>query len=295
MVAACTTTASSTARSRPRTTPTTRSGSPPEVLDPEVDLLVALAAGGRVLEFAIGTGRAALPLADRGVDVSGIELSQAMVSELRAKPGGDDITVVIGDMAIARVPGEFAVVYLGFNTIMNLLTQAEQVACFENAARHLRPGGVFVVDVVVPQIQRLAPGERHAVFDASEEHIGIDEYELAEQRSYSIHARPGRPITRTPFRYVWPSELDLMARNRRDAAPASLGRLRPKPVHLDERTPRLGVGTTGRIASAPMSLKFGAFLAPHHPLGESPTPPVAARPRPRRTPRPARLRRVLVR
>ena len=184
----------------------------PEVLDPEVDLLAELAAGGRVLEFAIGTGRAALPLAERGVVVSGIELSQAMVSELRAKPGGDDITVVIGDMASARVPGEFAVVYLGFNTIMNLLTQAEQVACFENAAGHLRPGGVFVVDVVVPKIQRLAPGERHAVFDASEEHIGIDEYELAEQRSYSIHARPGRPITRTPFRYVWPSELDLMAR-----------------------------------------------------------------------------------
>jgi SAM-dependent methyltransferase len=184
----------------------------PDTLDPEVELLAELAGGGPVLEFAIGTGRVALPLTARGIDVSGIELSLAMVSELRAKPGGDEITVVVGDMTGARVPGEFAVVYLGFNTIMNLLSQDEQVACFENAARHLAPGGVFIVEVIVPQVQRVAPGERHAVFDASEHHIGIDEYEFAHQRSYSIHARPGRPITRTPFRYVWPAELDLMAR-----------------------------------------------------------------------------------
>lgn len=184
----------------------------PEELGSEVDFLSELAAGRPALEFAIGTGRVALPLAARGIDVSGIELSRDMVAELRAKPGGDAIPVAIGDMTTTRVEGEFGLVYLVFNTIMNLLTQDDQVACFENAAAHLAPGGHFVVEVIVPQIQRMAVGERFVPFHVSDDHVGIDEYDLVEQRSVSHHLRPGRDMSSMPFRYVWPAELDLMAR-----------------------------------------------------------------------------------
>jgi SAM-dependent methyltransferase len=186
----------------------------PEVLDPTVDRLVELAGSGRALEFAIGTGRVALPLAARGVEVHGLELSNAMVQQLRAKPGGDAIPVTIGDMSVAQAGGPFALAYLVFNTIGNLTTQEAQVACFQNAAAHLVPGGRFVIEVGVPEIRRLAPGERYVVFDASPTHWGIDEYDVLNQGLVSHHFELVEGQWRlgsTPFRYVWPSELDLMA------------------------------------------------------------------------------------
>jgi len=186
----------------------------PEVLEPTVDLLAELARGGRALEFGIGTGRVALPLAERGVEVHGIDLSRAMVAKLREKPGGDRIPVEIGDFASTRVEGSFALAYLVFNTINNLTTQPEQVACFQNAARHLEPGGCFLIEVGVPQLQRLPPGETFHVFDVSETHWGFDEYDVVNQGLVSHHFTlvDGR-IERlsVPFRYVWPAELDLMA------------------------------------------------------------------------------------
>jgi len=188
----------------------------PAVVGPAVDLLagLALAGNGRALEMAIGTGRIALPLAERGVDVQGIDLSRAMVERLRAKPGGDAIPVTIGDIATTRVEGSFALVYLVFNTINNLTSQDQQVECFRNAASHLEPGGCFVIEVGVPQLQRVPPGETAHVFAMSEDHWGIDEYDVATQGMVSHHVRvvDGR-VERgsTPFRYVWPSELDLMA------------------------------------------------------------------------------------
>lgn len=186
----------------------------PDVVDPMVDRLSELAAGGRVLEFAIGTGRIALPLAARGVPVTGIDLSRAMVERLRAKPGGDAIEVTIGDIASTRLEGTFSLVYLVFNTIMNLTTQAAQVACFRNAAAHLAPGGRFVVEVGVPGLRRLPPGETARVFHVSAERWGIDAYDVANQGLTSHHFEvvDGR-LERfsAPFRYVWPAELDLMA------------------------------------------------------------------------------------
>jgi SAM-dependent methyltransferase len=185
-----------------------------EVLDPTVDLLAELARGGRVLELGIGTGRVALPLAERGVEVHGIDLSRAMVAKLREKPGGDRIPVEIGDFASTRVEGTFTLAYLVFNTINNLTTQAEQVACFRNAAHHLEPGGCFLIEVGVPQLQRLPPGETFLVFDVSETHWGFDEYDVVDQGLVSHHFTivDGR-VRRLaiPFRYVWPAELDLMA------------------------------------------------------------------------------------
>jgi SAM-dependent methyltransferase len=183
----------------------------PVVVERTVDVLVDLAGGGAALELGIGTGRIALPLAERGVPVHGIDLSEAMVARLRAKPGGDAIPVAIGDFATTRVDGTFALVYLVFNTIMNLTSQDEQVACFENAAAHLAPGGVFVIEVGLPNLRRLPPGERFVPFHVGENHIGIDEYDLATQGLVSHHVYRDRRDS-TPFRYVWPSELDLMAR-----------------------------------------------------------------------------------
>jgi len=186
--------------------------------DVAADALAALAGpGGAALEFAIGTGRIALPLTARGVRVSGIELSEAMLARLRAKPGGDEATVpvVVGDMAAARVPGSFDLVYLVFNTIQNLTSQDAQVACFANAARHLRPGGAFVVETGVPGLRKLPPGQRYVLFDAGPAHIGVDEYEPAVQSLVSHHTtvRDGSvQQVSVPFRYVWPAELDLMAR-----------------------------------------------------------------------------------
>lgn len=186
----------------------------PEVIEPVVQFLVDEARGGRALEFAVGTGRIALPLATRQVEVHGIELSRAMVHELRRKAGGDVLPVVIGDMATARVQGAFSLVYLVFNTIANLLTQAEQVECFRNAARHLAIGGRFVIEVFVPQLNRLPRGERFVPFDIADGHVGIDEYDVVHQRltSHHIWVDGDRATTfDTPHRYAFPAEYDLMA------------------------------------------------------------------------------------
>jgi SAM-dependent methyltransferase len=186
----------------------------PAVVDPIVDFLVEIAGSGRALELGIGTGRIALPLAQRGVPVHGIELSKAMVARLRAKPGGDEIDVTIGDFATATVDGTFSVAYLVFNTIMNLTTQAAQVACFRNVAAHLEPRGSFVVEVGVPGLQWLPPGETANVFHVSETRWGIDEFDVARQGLTSHHFEKvdGRiEHSSAPFRYAWPSELDLMA------------------------------------------------------------------------------------
>ncbi len=183
-------------------------------VDPVVDFLEERAGTGRALEFGIGTGRIALPLAARGVPVHGVELSKAMVARLRAKPGGDAIGVTIGDFATTTVDGSFALAYLVFNTIMNLTTQAAQVACFRNAAAHLETGGCFVIEVGVPGLQRLPVGETFQVFTGSQNYWGIDEYDVANQGlvSHHVHIGDGR-VERfsVPFRYVWPAELDLMA------------------------------------------------------------------------------------
>jgi SAM-dependent methyltransferase len=186
----------------------------PGVVEPTVDFLAGLANGGRALELGIGTGRIALPLAARGVEVHGIDLSRAMTDRLRAKPGGRAIDITIGDFAAARVEGTFRLAYLVFNTIMNLTTQPAQVACFRNVAAHLEPGGCFVIEVGVPDLRRLPPGERFVVFDGTETHWGIDEYDVANQGLISHHfeVRDGTTTKSSgPFRYVWPAELDLMA------------------------------------------------------------------------------------
>jgi SAM-dependent methyltransferase len=185
------------------------------VVEPIVDLLEELAEGGTVLELGIGTGRIALPLARRGVPVHGLDLSEAMVSKLRDKPDAERIEVTMGDFASARVVGAtFSLVYLVANTIMNLTTQEEQVACFRNVAAHLEPGGRFLVEVGVPGLQRLPPGERYQPFVVSPRHLGFDEIDVATQQLVSHHywIEDGEvQVIAPPFRYVWPSELDLMA------------------------------------------------------------------------------------
>ncbi|GHH44232.1 class I SAM-dependent DNA methyltransferase [Streptomyces candidus] len=188
----------------------------PAAVEPAADLLAALAVGGPALEFGIGTGRIALPLARRGVPVHGIDLSRAMVEKLRAKPGGDAIGVTIGDFASTVVPGRggFAVAYLVFNTIMNLTTQAEQVACFRNAAAHLAPGGTFVIEVGVPELRLLPPGQNAVPFQITANRWAFDHYDVATQAMSSnyVEVVDGRGSYRSiPFRYVWPAELDLMA------------------------------------------------------------------------------------
>lgn len=186
----------------------------PEAIDPVVDFLVDLAGGGRALELGIGTGRIALPLARRGVPVIGIELSKAMVAELRAKPGGDQIPVTIGDFSTTTVDGAFSVAYLVFNTIMNLTTQAAQVACFQNVAAHLAPGGCFVIEVGVPGLQSLPPGETIKAFHVSETRLGFDEFDVANQGLISHHFEVvdgSLEQVSIPFRYAWPAEFDLMA------------------------------------------------------------------------------------
>jgi SAM-dependent methyltransferase len=187
----------------------------PEVLEPTVDLLAELAMGGPALEFAIGTGRVALALRGRGVSVSGIDLSEAMVRQLRQKVTEEELPVVVGDMATARIAGSFALVYVVFNALSNLQSQQEQVDCFVNAARHLAPGGRFLVELWVPALRRLAPGETAVLFDASEEHVGFDTYDTATQLCASHHfSRDADGSYRSGvghFRYAWPSECDLMA------------------------------------------------------------------------------------
>ena len=185
------------------------------VVDPVVDLLADLAGHGAALELGIGTGRIALPLARRGIRVHGIDLSEAMVARLRAKPGAQQIGVTIGDFATTTVEGRFSVAYLVFNTIMNLTTQDGQVACFQNVAAHLEPGGCFVIEVMVPALQRLPPGETVRAFNLSATRLGFDEYDVASQGLISHHytvVDGDLEVYSPPFRYVWPSELDLMAR-----------------------------------------------------------------------------------
>jgi len=184
------------------------------IVGPAIDFLAEIAGGGRALELGIGTGRIAIPLAQRGVPVHGIDLSEAMVARLRAKPGGEDIGVTIGDFATTEVEGLFSVAYLVFSTIMNLTTQAAQVECFRNVAAYLEPGGCFVIEVGVPGLQRLPPGETIRAFDVSETRWGFDEYDVKTQGLTSHHFEivDGRVERLSiPFRYVWPSELDLMA------------------------------------------------------------------------------------
>ena len=188
----------------------------PDVLGPTVDFLAGLAPGGRALELAIGTGRVAIPLRERGLRVAGIELSEPMVRKLRTKPGADGIEIVMGDMttATAGAPGEFDLVYVVYNSISNVLTQSEQVACFRNAARHLRAGGRFVVELGVPDLRRLPPGAVAQAFHLSEHRVGFDTYDLLHQRLTSHHFWVGDggegQVLRSRHRYIWPSELDLM-------------------------------------------------------------------------------------
>jgi SAM-dependent methyltransferase len=185
------------------------------VVTPVVETLAGLAGLGRALELGIGTGRIALPLAERGVRVHGIDVSEAMVARLCAKPGGKEIDVTIGDFATTRVDGEFSLVYLVFNTIFNLITQDEQVACFQNAAGHLDAGGRFVVELVVPDLQRLPPGQNISVIGVDARAMSFDVYDVVTQRLTSHHfVMSGERISSYPVegRYAWPSELDLMAR-----------------------------------------------------------------------------------
>ncbi|WP_244302060.1 class I SAM-dependent methyltransferase [Microbispora triticiradicis] len=187
----------------------------PEVLGPAVDRLAELAGDGRALEFAIGTGRVAVPLAGRGVPVTGIELSTPMIEQLRTKADEAAIPVIVGDMATAVAPGEYSLVYLVYNTISNLLTQAEQVACFRNAARHLVPGGRFVIELGVPELRALPPGRQAVVWHSEPGYIGLDTYDVLRQHLVSHHFTfdESRQATlfRSPHRYIWPAELDLMA------------------------------------------------------------------------------------
>ena len=187
----------------------------PAVVAPTVNFLADLAGTGDALELGIGTGRIALPLSRRGIRVHGIDLSQAMTARLRAKPGADDIDVTIGDFATARVGRTFQLAYLVFNTIMNLTTQDEQVECFRNVAAHLNPGGRFVIEVEIPGLQRLPPGETVRAFTVSPTRLGFDEFDIAKQILFSHHywAVDGRlEVFSAPYRYMWPAELDLMAR-----------------------------------------------------------------------------------
>lgn len=189
----------------------------PEALDPAVDFLAEVAGDGAALELGVGTGRVALPLAARGVPVHGIDISEAMVARLRAKPGADRVGVTIGDFATTKVDRTFSLAYLVCNTIMNLTTQDEQVACFRNVADHLEPGGCFVLEVIVPDLRRLPPGQTARAFALTPTYVAFEEFtDLTEaQIAWSHHYRmDGRELDvfSAPYRYVWPAELDLMAR-----------------------------------------------------------------------------------
>ncbi|ONH61407.1 SAM-dependent methyltransferase [Frankia sp. CcI49] len=187
----------------------------PEVVGPTVDRLAGLAGTGRALEFAIGTGRVAVPLAARGVPVTGIELSLPMIDRLRARADEAAIPVIVGDMATAVAPGTYALVYLVYNTISNLLTQTEQVACFRNAARHLAPGGHFVIELWVPELRKLPPGQQAVVWQSDPDYIALDTYDVLHQHVVSHHIRLEENgearLARSHHRYIWPAELDLMA------------------------------------------------------------------------------------
>ncbi len=186
-----------------------------DAVEPAVAVLAELAGDGTAVEFAVGTGRLALPLAATGTVVHGIDLSEPMLAELRKKPGAGDISLTTGDMTETCVCADAALVYLVFNTIGNLRTQHRQVACFRNAAAHLRPGGRFVIENGVPKLHQLPPGETIRPFDVSPHHLGFDEYvdrvdQLLVSHHYFIDGDRVRTLSGT-FRFVWPSELDLMA------------------------------------------------------------------------------------
>lgn len=187
----------------------------PDVLEPTVHRLAELAGNGRALEFAIGTGRVAVPLHARGVQVTGIEKSPAMLAQLRLKADEAAIPVILGDMTTTVAPGRYALVYLVYNTISNLLTQSGQVACFRNAARHLKPGGRFVIELGVPELRKLPPGQHAVVWRSEPDYVGLDTYDVLHQRLVSHHFRfaEGRQarLLRSHHRYIWPAELDLMA------------------------------------------------------------------------------------
>ncbi len=188
----------------------------PDILGPAVDRLAALAGDGPALEFAVGTGRVAVPLAARGVRVSGIELSRPMIAQLRTKADEAAIPVTVGDMATAVAPGAYTLVYLVYNAISNLLTQDGQVACFRNAARHLAPGGRFVIELWVPELRTLPPGRQATVWHSEPGYIGLDTYDVLAQQVVSHHFRfddsKQARLFRSPHRYIWPAELDLMGR-----------------------------------------------------------------------------------
>jgi len=187
----------------------------PKLLKPTVERLAELAGEGCALEFAIGTGRIAIPLSERGISVTGIEMSTAMIDQLRTKADESDIPVVVGDMATTSAPGRYALVYLVYNTISNLLTQEEQVKCFRNAARHLDPGGRFVIELWVPELRKLPPTQEAVVWQSEPGHIGLDTYDVVRQHIVSHHIRFGddrqATLVRSSHRYIWPAELDLMA------------------------------------------------------------------------------------
>jgi len=186
----------------------------PEILSPTVDRLAELTGGGQALEFAIGTGRVAVPLRKRGIRVTGIEASHAMIAQLRTKADETTIPVFLGDMVTTRAPGSYTLVYLVYNTLSNLLTQAEQIMCFRNAARHLSAGGRFVIELGVPELRKLTPGQQAIVWNAEPDYIGLDTYDVLHQRVVSHHFRFGEgrqaEVFRSPHRYIWPAELDLM-------------------------------------------------------------------------------------
>jgi len=225
----------------------------PEVVTSAVDVLEDLS-DGPVLEFAVGTGRIAAPLAARGVPVSGIELSRAMAARIADKPGGDAVEVTIGDMTSTRVAGEFSLVFLVFNTIGNVTTQDGQVDVFRNAAAHLRPGGLFVVEVGVPDLRRMPPGQDVVPFamDHDAGYAGFDQYDVVTQRFTSNHVTVAPDGTgrfrRIPFRYVWPAELDLMAR---------IAGMRPKHRWADWARSEFTAESTGHVSVWEK--------APHHP------------------------------
>jgi SAM-dependent methyltransferase len=209
----------------------------PELVDPAVELLAGLAEGGAALELGIGTGRIALPLAARGVEVHGIDLSPDMVAKLRQKPGGEEIPVTIGDFATTRADGTFRLAYVVWNAIMNLRTQEAQAACVGNAAAHLEPEGCFVVEIMLPELERLPPGERFIPFDVSPEHVGFDEYDVARQGLTSHHYYPRTDEYQTfPGRYIWPAELDLMARLAGMSLRERLGGWRGEPFSSESRS-----------------------------------------------------------
>ena len=186
----------------------------PAVIDPTVDFLAGLAAGGLALELGIGTGRIAIPLSRRDITVHGIELSPAMIAQLRAHQGDSDVSVAVGDYATTIVDRTFDLVYLLRNTITNLVTQDEQVQAFRNAAAHLQPGGCFVIENYVPELRRLPPGQTTRIFAATPDHLGYEDYDVASQIAVSYHywtIEGQLKAYSSPHRYVWPAELDLMA------------------------------------------------------------------------------------